>query len=340
MAGRSASVTDPEVVGPGEGFSSQRASLEQITRGEIDIQIATARRFPRSITAFHTKAISLVTLSKEIAESCIYALPRKDRASGQTKMIKGPSIRFAEIVQSSYQNIRSLAQPVGEEAGFVTVRGLAWDIENNSVIGVETRRKITTSSGHRYSDDMVTTTVNAGSSIVLRNAILHVIPQPLWMPIYEAAVKHAVGDQKTLSVRRQDAIEFFKKLGVPPQRVFARLGVAGIAVETPFLKGGLDKLGVKLQLQPTNPANRIPFLTSGKVDLVLVSPEVGLAVIPETRSGRLFRDEIGMPRQDRKQLLDLIATLTHGCDLLVLTQRQTNHPQPPRLLDHRLAHRG
>ncbi len=32
-----------------------------------------------------------------------------------------------------------------------------------------------------------------------------------------------------------------------------------------------DKLGVKLELQSTNPANRIPFLTSRKVDLVLAN---------------------------------------------------------------------
>jgi polar amino acid transport system substrate-binding protein len=32
-----------------------------------------------------------------------------------------------------------------------------------------------------------------------------------------------------------------------------------------------DKIGVKLDLRPTNPANRIPLLTSGKVDLVLAN---------------------------------------------------------------------
>ncbi|WP_127077665.1 ABC transporter substrate-binding protein [Rhodomicrobium lacus] len=32
-----------------------------------------------------------------------------------------------------------------------------------------------------------------------------------------------------------------------------------------------DKLGVKLELRPTNPANRIPLLTSDKVDLVLAN---------------------------------------------------------------------
>ncbi|WP_072688504.1 bifunctional adenosylcobinamide kinase/adenosylcobinamide-phosphate guanylyltransferase [Rhodococcus marinonascens] len=42
--------------------------------------------------------------------------------------------------------------------------------------------------------------------------------------------------------------------------------------------------------------------------LVLVTPEVGLGVIPETRSGRLFRDEIGA----------LNARLARVCDRVVL----------------------
>lgn len=42
--------------------------------------------------------------------------------------------------------------------------------------------------------------------------------------------------------------------------------------------------------------------------LVLVSPEVGLGVIPETRSGRLFRDEIGA----------LNARLARACDEVLL----------------------
>lgn len=43
-------------------------------------------------------------------------------------------------------------------------------------------------------------------------------------------------------------------------------------------------------------------------DLVLVTPEVGLSVVPESRSGRLFRDEIGA----------LNARLAHECDRVLL----------------------
>lgn len=44
-----------------------------------------------------------------------------------------------------------------------------------------------------------------------------------------------------------------------------------VGLDVDYAKAIADKLGVKLQLQPTNPANRIPFLTSGKVDLVLAN---------------------------------------------------------------------
>src|SRR4029077_2732651 len=42
--------------------------LEQQTRGEIDIQIVTARRFPRSIRAFRDRAMEMATLTEDIAE--------------------------------------------------------------------------------------------------------------------------------------------------------------------------------------------------------------------------------------------------------------------------------
>ena len=45
--------------------------------------------------------------------------------------------------------------------------------------------------------------------------------------------------------------------------------IAGLDVD--FAQAIADKIGVKLEVRPTNPANRIPLLTSGKVDLVLAN---------------------------------------------------------------------
>ena len=50
-----------------------------ISRSEIDMQIATAHKFPRSIKRFRNEALQMVTLNEQVAESCIYALPRGDK---------------------------------------------------------------------------------------------------------------------------------------------------------------------------------------------------------------------------------------------------------------------
>src|ERR1700744_6299276 len=44
-----------------------------------------------------------------------------------------------------------------------------------------------------------------------------------------------------------------------------------VGLDVDYAQAIADKLGVKLVLQPTNPANRVPFLLSGKVDLVLAN---------------------------------------------------------------------
>ncbi len=44
-----------------------------------------------------------------------------------------------------------------------------------------------------------------------------------------------------------------------------------VGLDVDYAKAVADRLGVKLEIQPTNPANRIAFLTSKKVDLVFAN---------------------------------------------------------------------
>src|SRR6267142_961378 len=97
---------EPEIVDVG--------SLAIINKSEIDQQIATAKKYPRSVKQFINEAIQLATLDEDTAKDCIYALPRDG------KVIEGPSARFAEIVAYSWGNSRAGARVIGEDAEFVT----------------------------------------------------------------------------------------------------------------------------------------------------------------------------------------------------------------------------
>ena len=196
--------------------------LEARTRGEIDIQIATAKRYPRSIKTFINHALEAATLDEETAASCFYAIPRDG------KTVEGPSARLAEIVASSWGHLRIEARSVGEDDRFTTSRGVAWDLQTNVAVGFEVRRRIAGKSGKKYSDDMIAVTSNAASSIALRNAVFKVVPSPFWRPIYQACRKVAVGDERTLVARREAMMIAFQKMGVLAPRVFALLGVSGV----------------------------------------------------------------------------------------------------------------
>lgn len=201
------------------------AMLEAQTRGEIDIQIVTAKRFPRSIKAFKTKALEMATLDEETAAACFYVLPAR---KGSDKPIEGPSARLAEIVASAWGHMRIEARVVGEDERFVTSRGTAWDLENNVAIAFEVRRRITGRDNRRYSDDMIGVTANAASSIALRNAVFKVVPSAFTREIYLKCREVAVGNAQTLGAKRAAMLEYFQKLGVPPAKVFAMLEVKGV----------------------------------------------------------------------------------------------------------------
>ena len=213
---------EERVVEAAEIITAESGTLAILTKSEIDTQIATAHKFPRSIKKFRDEAMEMVTLTERIAEECMYALPRDG------KTIEGPSARFAEIIASAWGNCRAGARVVGEEADFVVAQGVFHDLERNVAITYEIKRRIVDKYNRRYKPDMIGVTANAACSIGLRNAVLKGIPKAFWADMYDAARKTAIGDAKTLTNKRTDMFAYFQKLGANAEMICATLGVSGV----------------------------------------------------------------------------------------------------------------
>ncbi|OGS01557.1 MAG: hypothetical protein A2V88_02735 [Elusimicrobia bacterium RBG_16_66_12] len=216
------------------GFEESRSAaamdataLAIMTKSEIDQSIATAKAWPRSIEVFQRRVRDLCTQNEEAAEECLYALPRKDK-DGNKVNIEGPSIRMAEIILSTWKNCRAVSRVIEVGDTFVTAQGVFMDLENNVTVSKEVRRRITNSSGRRYSEDMIVVTANAASSIAVRNAILAGIPKVIWSRAYEDAKATAAGTLETLEHRRAGAVKYLTDHGVTEDRIFAALDVKGL----------------------------------------------------------------------------------------------------------------
>lgn len=196
------------------------AALEALNRSEVDMQIATAKKYPRSISKVREKVAEIAMCDQSVAESCFYSVPRDG------KTIDGPSVRLAEIVANSYGNIRVGARVIGEEKNFIVCQGVCIDMENNVSASVEVRRRIVGKNGKRYSDDMVNTTANAGCSIAFRNAIFKTVPMALFKDVQAKIKKVSLGDERTLNDRRKAAVAFFEGRGVKKQQIIATLNAA------------------------------------------------------------------------------------------------------------------
>lgn len=209
---------------------------ESQVKGEVDVQIATAKRYPRNMRSFLAKAESMATIDEETASSCFYSLPARSGGSG--KPIEGPSVRFAEIVAASWGNMRVQAQIVDDDGRFITAQGRCWDLENNVAAAVDVRRKITTKDGKRFSDDMINTTANAACAIAFRNAVMKIVPMAMARSVYTKAREVAIGNADTLADRRARMIEYVRKMNVGPEQVCLAVEKASIEDIT------VDDLGI------------------------------------------------------------------------------------------------
>lgn len=211
-------------IGDGElvGGELDTSALSAYVAAEIDVQIATAKKYPRSITRFKRAAMELACLDEETAASMFYKLPRDG------KKIEGPSVRLAEIVGSSWGNLRYGARVISIDDRFLTAQGACHDLETNNAATVEIRRRITKKDGKRYSDDMIQTTANAACSIALRQAIFKIVPFALIKDIYQRAKETSVGKAGSTVENRRRLFDWFIKAGADDKSVLAYLGKSSL----------------------------------------------------------------------------------------------------------------
>jgi hypothetical protein len=206
--------------------------LEQITRGEIDTQIATAHKYPRSIALFNRRAIEMVSSDEETAASCIYSRPvgkEKDPKTGQwvEKFASGLSVRAAEIVGACYGNLRVGAMITEQNERYVKARGYAHDLESNFASFSEVIESTVKKDGTPYDERLRVLIAKACIAKARRDATFQVVPKALCKRMEEEAKRVAIGDATTLSKRRDAVMGWINKLGIPVARVFATLGIKG-----------------------------------------------------------------------------------------------------------------
>ncbi len=199
--------------------------IYQQDKAQIDVQISTAKAFPRNIKRAIDNAIAIVSMDVETAKTCTYAVPRGGKA------ITGPSVHLAKILAQVWGNMRIDARVVAIDDRQITSESVCFDLENNLAIKTQVKRSIMTRSG-RMNDDMITVTGNAANSIALRNAILSVIPRAIVDKVYLTATQTITGDlsDKTkLVAKRKQVFDGFKDTyGLTEKEVLIPIGKAAI----------------------------------------------------------------------------------------------------------------
>lgn len=188
------------------------------TKAQIDVQISTAKAYPRDLAQVLKNIETYATMDEETAMECFYKLPRAG------SFIEGISVRMAEIIANSWGNLRCQSRIVSNDGKVLTAQAVCHDLETNVAIMTEVKRKITDKNGKTFNEDMQVVTGNAACSIAFRNAVLKVVPKAYTHRIMERVKQVSLGNAATLEKRRNGAVEFFVKAGVMKADLLEFLG--------------------------------------------------------------------------------------------------------------------
>lgn len=196
--------------------------IQAIDRAEIDVQIATAKQYPRDVAKVLNTIRTYGQMDMETAQECFYSLSRG------ANPIEGLSVRFAEIVAGAWGNLRVGTRIIGNDGKTITAQGVAHDLETNLAVAVEVKRRITDKYGRTYSEDMQVVTGNAASAIAFRNAVLKVVPKAVTKKVTDEIKAVAMGSTKDIESRRKAMVDYIKKMGITNEQILFYCGVTTI----------------------------------------------------------------------------------------------------------------
>lgn len=203
----------------------QAEVLQAINRSEIDMQVSTAKQYPRNLPEVLNKIATYATMDTETASDCFYVLRRGGGQNGGGSTIEGLSVRMAEIIAGAWGNLRVQTRIIGNDGKTVTAQGICHDLETNVAVSVEVKRRITDKYGKTFSEDMQVVTGNAASAIAFRNAVLKIVPKAVTKRVIADVKQVALGQSLDLETSRQNMIQYFAKLGVSEELLLEYLGL-------------------------------------------------------------------------------------------------------------------
>lgn len=201
----------------------QADMISALNRSEVDIQISTAKQWPRHLPNVLNLIETYATMDTETAEDCFYALRR-----GGDTIIEGVSVRMAEIIASAWGNVRIQTRIIGNDGKTITAQGICHDLETNLAVSVEVKRRITGKDGRTFSEDMQVVTGNAASAIAFRNAVLKVVPKAVTKSVLNRVKEVAMGKSIDLETSRQNLIGYYAKIGVKKEEILSYLNIKSV----------------------------------------------------------------------------------------------------------------
>lgn len=208
----------PDNVGQSTAVEQSRAVAEV----QASVLIADSR--PRDIDDCRTR-LRVTCEMPTTAEEAFYSFQRAN------KTINGPTVVLAREIAACWTNISHGTRELARHHGYSEMNSWAWDLETNTrasfdfhVMHVRDTQEhgpkpLTTQRDIRESNQ-----ADAGRS--LREAIFNVVPR--WFTEEAVSICHATleKDAGELPARVDAAVKMFEELGIPLERLAARLGKA------------------------------------------------------------------------------------------------------------------
>lgn len=253
-------------------------TLMTLERASIDMQIATAHQYPRSVTKFKKDALALVTLDEETAASCLYRRPVGKDKNGKEQYAEGMSIRMAEIVAATYGNLRVATRTIESTPRYVVVQGVAHDLESNFLSTAECKEATVKKNGQPYDERMRIVIEKAAASKAWRDAVFKVVPRASAAFLETAAKALLFGNASSITKWRTRINDWVKTLGIDTERVWKALGIGGADdLKQPEIE---TLIGIKTALQNGDVTLDEAFPVFSRIESEPVKPEQKPATEP------------------------------------------------------------